>query len=261
LSSLRDVVAGLEAEAGAYRIETPAAWAQGRTLYGGMTAALSLASARRAHVDLPPLRSAQVAFIGPAAGRLTFTSTILRQGRSATVVGVDCQGEQGLAARCTFTLGGDRESRIRHDLAPAPAVPPPDECPPFFEAGGFRPGFSPNFDYRLANGFRPLSGGASPEFTVWLRLHDEEGIDPEVALIAIADAPPPAAFVAFPQAGPVSTMTWTLDVTQPLPAAGWRLVRSASEQAGAGYSLQDMAVWDERGRRLAAGRQTVALFV
>jgi len=260
MPTLGDIVAGLESDDGVYRTDTPEGWTQGRTLYGGLTAALAIASAKRAFPDLPPLRSAQIAFVGPASGALTFRPQLLRQGRSATIVAVVCEGENGIAARAMFTFAAARESLVRHDHAPAPAVARPEDCPPFFD-GPFRPGFSPNFDYRLAAGARPLSGAAEPEFTVWVRLNDEAGVDPEVALLAIADAPPPAAFVAFPQAGPVSTMTWTLDVDQPLSGGGWRLIRSASEQAGGGYSLQDMAVWDDTGRRIAAGRQMVALFV
>lgn len=44
-------------------------WMQGRTTYGGLSAALCLAGTLSAHADLPPLRSAQVAFIGPAGVR------------------------------------------------------------------------------------------------------------------------------------------------------------------------------------------------
>ncbi|MGD9799873.1 MAG: acyl-CoA thioesterase domain-containing protein, partial [Parvularculaceae bacterium] len=48
-------------------------WLQGRTVYGGMTAALCLEAAQRAVPGLPPLRSAQVSFIGPAEGDLEIT--------------------------------------------------------------------------------------------------------------------------------------------------------------------------------------------
>ncbi len=59
MSALRQTVDSLVQEGDSYVIEAPEEWAQGRTLYGGMTAALSYAAAQRAHSDLRLLRSAQ----------------------------------------------------------------------------------------------------------------------------------------------------------------------------------------------------------
>lgn len=66
--------------------------------------------------------------------------------------------------------------------------------------------------------------------------------------------------VAFPSPAPISTVTWSLDLLQPIAAGGWRLLASQSEQAADGYSLQAMSLWSAEGRRLAVGRQTVAIF-
>src|SRR3569623_3773743 len=78
-------------------------WLQGRTLYGGLSAALCLNAALGAFEGLPPLRSALVTFIGPATGAVTATPSLLRQGKSAAYVGVDLTGDAGLAARAVFT--------------------------------------------------------------------------------------------------------------------------------------------------------------
>src|ERR1700761_7500820 len=112
MPSLSEAIADLVEDGGAYHTDPPAGWSQGRTLFGGVTAALALGSLRRIAPELPPLRSAQVAFVGPAAGRLSFRPAILRQGRSATVAAVDCEGEAGLAVRVTFVFGADRESQV-----------------------------------------------------------------------------------------------------------------------------------------------------
>jgi acyl-CoA thioesterase len=260
MPTFREVIAGLEAVGEGFEIDAPEGWRQGRTAYGGMTAALAVAGAGRTHADLPLLRSAQFALVGPAAGRLRFESRILRQGRSATVVGVEASGEAGPAARAILTYGAARESAVAHDTASGPAVPPPEECEMYFPPGGFAPGFAGNFDARLAAGARPLTPGAAPDATVWVRHVADAGDDPVLALIALADVLPPAAFVAFPQPAPISTATWSLDLFHPIPAGDWRLLRSVSEQAGEGYSLQAMSLWDAGGRRLAVGRQVVAIY-
>jgi hypothetical protein len=65
---------------GRHRITLPADWLQGRTAYGGLSAALCLQATVRSHADLPPLRSAQFCFIGPATGELDIAAAVLRQG-------------------------------------------------------------------------------------------------------------------------------------------------------------------------------------
>lgn len=144
-------------------------------------------------------------------------------------------------------------------VATSPEVPAPDACEPFFGAGP-GPGFAQYFEHRFAGGSRPRSVGQVPTMLAWLRLCDRGGVDPLISLIALADALPPAAIVAFPAAAPISTMTWSLDIAQPARMTEWVLVRTASEQAASGYSLQAMDAWNEDGVRLACGRQAVAVF-
>ena len=97
-------------------ISLPADWLQGRTAYGGLSASLCLEATLRAFADLPPLRSAQFAFIGPATGDLRITPKILRQGKSAVFTSVDLEGEAGLAVRATFCGQGpaERVQQVHH---------------------------------------------------------------------------------------------------------------------------------------------------
>ncbi|WP_114228854.1 MULTISPECIES: thioesterase family protein [Sphingomonas] len=240
--------------------EAPLSWAQGRTLYGGMTAALAWAMAARAFPGLPPLRSAQVAFVGPAAGSLTITPRLIRQGRSAAFVQVSVTGEAGPAAECLFSCGAPRDSAVHHPATAAPAVPAPADCPALF-GGAPGPDFARNFEMRLAAGNRPLGGG-EPEFTCWTRFARSQEVEPLTGLIALADALPPAAMVSFPRPAVISSMTWSIEVDAlPPDADAWFLQRSAAEDSADGYSRQAMTLWDANGRRLFAARQTVAIFV
>jgi acyl-CoA thioesterase len=70
-------------------------WQQGRTTYGGLTAALCVEAALRSAPGLPPLRSAQFAFVGPASGAVRMTSTVLRQGKSTVFIAADCSAHKG----------------------------------------------------------------------------------------------------------------------------------------------------------------------
>lgn len=262
-SSLRDVVETLAPDGDGFSIEAPQAWAQGRTLYGGMTAALAYEAAGRALGALGPLRSAQFTFVGPASGRLRFTTTLLRRGRSSAIVASECFNAEGPAARATFVFGAARESKVTHDYLAMPDVARPEALAPFRKEGPEAPrGFWNNFETRLAAGGRLFDPSAPlPEFSLWARFLDAGGADPTTALLAMADCPPPAAMVHFPSPAPISTITWSVDLlSQPASAEGWRLLRSSSDHSADGYSMQNMMAWNEDGAPLAIGRQAVAIF-
>lgn len=256
--SLAAVIASLAGDP--LSLDAPPSWSQGRTLYGGMTAALAWAAAAKTFRDLPPLRSVQAAFIGPASGRLTLEPAILRQGKSATTVGVDVRGDAGLAARMTFFCGAARSSKVAHERVTAPAAPVPGDLPAVLKAGQ-GPTFAANYEIRHVSGGLPFSGG-EPEFVMWARLREAEGADPLVSLIALADVLPPASMPVFPEFGVISSLSWSFDLDRlPGDAAAWYLCRAVSESTADGYSRQAMDVWDASGRRVLAGRQTVAIFV
>lgn len=263
MTALGPVIDTLAPDGEVWVIEAPAAWAQGRTLYGGITAALAYEAIRRGLGDLGPLRSSQFMFVGPASGRLRFEPKLLRRGRSSAMVGVECLNEEGVAARATFAFGSARESKVTHDLLAMPNVAPADACPPFRKGASPTRGFWDNFETRLAAGGRIFDNGADhPTFSVWTRFLDVGGADPMTALLALADCLPPAAVTQFPGPAPISTITWTVDVlAPPTNIEGWHLLHAASDHSASGYSMQSMMLWDGEGRPLAVGRQAVAIFV
>jgi hypothetical protein len=75
------LIASIAQDSVACRIAIPEDWQQGRTTYGGLAAAICVESARRHFPGLPPLRSAQFSFIGPATGTLTARPQMLRKGK------------------------------------------------------------------------------------------------------------------------------------------------------------------------------------
>ncbi|MDO6414953.1 thioesterase family protein [Sphingomonas sp. BIUV-7] len=262
MSGLTAILDSLSNEHGEYRLEAPEAWSQGRTLFGGMTAALSYWSIRKALGDLGPLRSAQFAFVAPAKGMLRFQPALLRRGRSAAVASADCWTADGIAARSTFTFGRARDSEISHDFTPPLPVPPSELCSPFHKTDKPLAGFLGQFEFRLAAGGRLFETDKRPEFAVWTRLRDGDGADPVATLLAVGDALPGAAMVRFPRLAPISTMTWGFDFyPETREASGWYLISSSSQAAHNGYSLQEMRVYNEQGEPLAAARQVVAVFL
>ncbi len=247
-----------------FTVELPDVWRQGRTAYGGITAALALASAQRELPDLPPLRSMLVNFTGPVTGSPTFVPACLRQGRSVTTVQVTVQSAGNVAAQIIFTFGGNRESSL---IVPGQSSPlvgsPPDYelyTPKEFEP--FVPKFVNNFDTRLVSGSRSVSAASEGYVRVVTRhrcAESRSGID---SFVAIADVLPPAALCMAKQIAPVSSVTWMMNMLtdDPVTEDGWWQLDARITTAENGYSSQQMKAWALDGTPVAEGMQSVALF-
>jgi len=241
----------------------PDTWTQGRTAYGGLTAAVAVAAAQASAEDeLPALRSAQFAFTAPASGTISMHARSLRRGRSATSFAVEGISGGQVASTASLIFSGARESAVTHSVLTAPDAPGPHECPESRRADALTPAFFHNFDVRVAGGAAPLTGTDYPEMLCWVRHLDATGVDPDVALVALGDALPPAAMAAFTGWAPISTMSWTVNICaeKPVDPNGWFLLRSVSAVAHSGYSAQQMTMWDADGAPVLIGTQTVAVF-
>ena len=261
MTSFVELLASIVPVKGDFEVETPASWSQGRTLYGGISSALCLEAVRRATPDLPPLRSAQIAFIGPAGGKVAMRPSVLRQGKSTVFAACDLWAETGLATRSTFCFAADRASGYRVDASPVANLPQPEDCAEFFDRER-RPSFVGNFDIRLAKGAPLVSGADEADNWLWIRHRDPDAGCGAVAILALADAAPPATFSLLTEPTAVSTMCWSLDVFGEAPGTsdGWFLSRSATDHLDRGYGMQAMTLWDRNGLQLIAGRQSVAIF-
>jgi acyl-CoA thioesterase len=257
MTPLRDILATAIPGDSGFRATIPADWLQGRTTYGGLSAALALHAAQNIEPDLPPLRSAQIAFIGPLAGEVTVTATKLRRGRTAAFIQADIVSEAGLGFRATFVFMADQPSRI--DLAGGLAStlrPPAPDAKVYTGPDEF---FTGNFNFLdLKN-----EAKGEAEWLRWARLRDHDGLDPMVQVMAIADALPPAAFKLLGKDFvPISSLTWLVNLLTPTPATrdGWWLLSAVSDHARHGCSSQAMTLWNADGQPVAQGMQSVAIF-
>ncbi|WP_414902341.1 thioesterase family protein [Sphingomonas flavalba] len=261
MADLSETIAAMAERNGTYHAAPGADWRQGQTLYGGLSAALAVHAAERAFPGLPPLRSAQFAFVGPAAGALAYRPAMARRGKSSAFVTVAADGEAGPATQALLCYGQARDSACRCHEVPMPLVAGPEGGVPFFTRPGV-PGFSGHFDAMLVEGRPPVSGAERPFLRVWVRHHDPGPPDGALALIALGDALPPPALSLFSAFVPISTMTWSVELppNPPMPGDDWYLFESRGEVIGDGYAIQDMKLWHADGRLALVGRQTVALY-
>lgn len=261
MTSFDSVIAGVRADGEAWVAAPTDDWLQGRTLYGGLSAALALRACELAVPGLPPLRAGQIAYIGPAAGEVRMEPRVIRQGKSVTFMGCDLVSGGAVALRALFAFGGSRPSAYAGDAPPPPVFRKPEDCPPLWPGQGLGPSFAQHLNQRLAGELRPFTGQDRGDLLVWVK-HAEAVTPGQVALVAMGDALPPASFTRFTQPAMISTMTWSFDLFDPTHAdgSGWLLLHSRDDGVGEGYAGQDMGMWDEAGRPLMRGRQSVAIF-
>lgn len=238
-------------------LDLPDGWTQGRTAYGGMSAAIAYRAARSIQPDLPPLRAAQIAFVGPVSGHITARATLLRRGRTSAFVRADLIVDDAVMLGATFLFLDERPSDVLLDGPAMPAVPAPEDAAPAMRHDA--PAFTGQLDYGHA---LPLTERGRPELLRWVRLRDRDGLDAATEMLLVGDALPPGAAPLMTRRAPISSANWTVNLLSPLPttADGWWLLQSRAEHAGGGVSSQAMRVWNRAGVAVMTGSQTVSIF-
>lgn len=259
MTSFAQVLAAARPSEGARIIAIPETWHQGRTAYGGFSSALALDQARQVSVDLPPLRSAQIAMMAPLAGEVTAAARIMRQGRNAIWIAAEISGDKGVGLVANFVFMRPVESVLAISDQPTPeSLIPVEDARAFVNAQG--PSFlRHHFDVRFA---RPRQEQRSAELCWWVRPRHFDDLDPEVALLLSADALPPGVMPLIKPNVPVSTMHWHVNLLSPTPQTrdGWWLLRSTGDYARGGAASQRMAAWNSAGEPTIAGMQSIAVF-
>lgn len=247
-----------------YLAVIPESWRQGRTCYGGLTAGLAVAAATRRFENLPPLRSANVTFVGPVSGAPVFTPKLLRRGRNVTMIEVSAKVGEEVVGTVTCAFGAARKSELSAEIT-APPAPHPADCEPFTapQMSRFVPGFFHRFETQLIEGGRPVSGADEGYIRAWSRHTDPDSREGTASFVTLSDVLPPAAMPMFTKMGPVSSMTFLLNILDDTPTTkdGWWQIETRQTAARGGYSTQIMRFFDNNGRLVAEGLQSVAIFV
>ncbi|MDE2403713.1 MAG: thioesterase family protein [Sphingomonadales bacterium] len=255
-----DLLASAEARETGFALAVPQSWHQGRTAYGGFSAALCLAAATRAGDGLPPLRSASFSMIAPVNGTVEVRAAIVRKGRNATWAEARITSGGNLVFTASLVFMGPVASSLHRNDRPVPATLVALEQARPVTYTSFTPAFLQNhFASRHA---LPPSPEPQPELCRWVRLNERAGLDAMLELVLLGDALPPGVLPLMNPGVPVSTMHWQVNLLTPAPQTrdGWYLLRSVGDYAEEGRSSQRMAIWNADGAPIMAGLQSVALF-
>ena len=243
-------------------VEVPGDWLQGRTLFGGLQAALAF-KAMRSLVPGMPLRSLQGTFLAPVPGGLVRSrARVLRSGKNTShVEGRIVDGDNTLAL-FVGVFGAGRPSAV--NLRPRQPVVTPEKPFDMPYVEGVTPAFTQHFKARWVVGRPPFTGANStnPSAVIELGLRDT-GMATEAHLLAFADFIPPVALSWLKDRVAAASLTWMLeplvDDVSSMPLEGWR-VDAEMVAAGDGYTNQSLVLWGPGGVPVALGRQSMVVF-
>ena len=242
-------------------VEVPDSWLQGRSMFGGMQAALALKAMRTLVPDEFPLRTLQTTFMAPVpGGAVTATARQLRSGKNTRHVQAVIEDGDQIQASCIAVFGKARESQLERTLPP----PRPADGPvkPFEFVPGVTPNFTQHFDTRWLAGDLPFSNSPHNGGLVEVSMR-EKSTTSEAHLLAIADFIPPMALAKLSTPSPGSSLTWMLEILdtgfEDQPLQGW-LVDAEMTAAGEGYTSQTATIYAPSGSPVALSRQSMVVF-
>lgn len=239
---------------GRWTARLAADWAQGRTTFGGLLAALTARVAREVAGPDRPLRTMDVAFLAPLrAGPVELAAEVLGEGKSVMQLAVSVVQDGVATCRVHVVAGAPRASAVR--LAAAPPAFDGTRDPstqgvelPYIE--GVMPVFTQHVALRWCAPAFPFSG-AGPEgarVSGWCRHRTPaSGLE---AVIALLDAWPPAVLPMASGPTPASTVRWSAHLVRPVPPGderGWFWYEAQTVHCADGYATAHAGLYTAGG--------------
>lgn len=239
-------------------------WSQGRSLFGGIAAALAVTAMRKEVAPDRSLRSLMVSFVGPLLpGESEVRTRVLRQGGNVSQTSAEILQDGRVCLQALAAYGKPRQGlTVEPDLGFVADRPAPDS--PLREQDPMRmPGFLKFFEGRWMEGGTPYSGDAKDSIRIWAAHSSDMSAFPEEAVVAIADIPPPVLLNRVTDARtPSSSLSWSLEFVTPPEqiSSRWFQLRFDLEWAADGYTQQSGRIFSEDGRLAALSRQTMVYY-
>jgi acyl-CoA thioesterase len=266
MHSLHAILASLRPQPQGFSYSIGEDWSQGRTVFGGLIAALANQSMRALIPAERPLRALQIAYVGPNnVGEIQFEPAILREGKAVTLASCSVRSMGEVSASVTAMYGSTRESILNiKPLAKVLGTTPAHLNDVAKNRPGFLPGFTQHYDQRWARGSMPFSRATASEMSVFVR-YRAEGDEhlTEAHTLAIMDAIPSPALALMEKPGPASTLSWTLEILDhqfDFAADEWWRLDAEVDAAYDGYVTHSGVVVNPAGRVAAISRQVVVVY-
>jgi len=246
-------------------LAVPSSWAQGRTLYGGISASLVYQAMREVVDTDKVMRSLSTNFIGPieADSELSITVEVLREGKNVTQVVARLIQNSKVAVMSQASFGVARQSKIlipnncqhKMDYPQKPSFMP--------HIPKVTPKFLGNFELAKTAGGWPFTGQKDSDLQGWMRFKKPPTDFSDAHLVALIDIWPPTVLQLLRWPAMASTMSWNLEFIHPhqkISGSDWFAYQAQTRQASDGYAHTEANIWDKHGTLVAISRQVVAVF-
>jgi acyl-CoA thioesterase len=238
-------------------------WSQGRSAFGGLTAALAVCAMEKALPAPMPMRSLMASFIAPLPpGKVSVHTKIVRQGKNVTQLTADVIADDVICLQAMGVFGNPRDTlAVRPELEfnPAPRL----QQEKLSERPGQMPPFLKYFEGSWTGGGMPFSGTRDISAQLWTKHRSDMSNFPVERIVSIADIPPPVILSHYTQPNvPSSSLTWSLEFVQPPETIKdeWFYLDSVIDHAENGYCQQSSKIFSESGKLCALSRQCMVYF-
>ena len=240
-------------------------WTQGRTIYGGLSAALVSQAIANAVDSTRLLRTLNINFSGPLLADAPFEIKVfmLREGRTISqVVGQAIQNNV-VSVQVTAIYAVGLDSSVDFANFSAPSLLATAESKDYPRKDHPVPGFINNIDMKLAQGDYPFSGSDATTMGGWMRYRETPNQITDQHLIGLIDAWPPLTILQLKELSQASTVNWQIQFIQPSPTIkadeylGY-LGQLRHSKDGIGFS--DAQIWNAHGELVAQSSQTIIVY-
>jgi acyl-CoA thioesterase len=248
-----------------HEVVVPPSWAQGRTVYGGLSAGLLCDAVSQGVDPNRRLRYLKVGFLRPLETDKPFRIGMEEISAGRTIVVRSAQiiqdGEARVTAQANFVTR--LESQVEIETFSPPTLKPWSAEGALRMRGPGFPAFTRFFDFHATTEGLPFRGGEVPELGGWMRFETAPDTITKSHLVCLIDAWPPASASYYDRMVPLSTINWGIHFAEPLDGVrgddflGY-LARVNFFRDGYGSSAAD--IWAPDGRLLAKSYQTFVMY-
>lgn len=244
-------------------LQIDASWGQGRTIFGGLSAAILVRACASKVDDSFSLRNLSVTFPAALLGEESFQIVVedLAKGKSAHQLQARLVQNDKICTLVTACFAKDRNGSINHSGKSKATLPPRTAEQKFPFIKNLTPEFTQHFHIFLTEGQMPFSGNNLRNLSGWMSFREDQGQLSAAHVLALIDAWPPVPLQNYKKPGPSSTITWSLDFMdyQGL-ARDWLYFDGETVAAANGYAQTQAHIFDQKGDLIAVSRQLVGLY-
>ena len=248
-----------------YHLKIDKSWTQGRTIYGGLSAALTYQAAESLVDEMSLVRSLHTNFIGPIFydQPIVVKAEILRKGKNVTQVVSKVMQNGNICTMSQICFGINRDSKLNQPNVQSHIMKIPNKGKFIPQLPKLVPEFIQHFDLSLTKGHLAFIKSDEAHLYGWSRLKKTPNKMNIAYLIALMDVWPPTMFQLTRMPAPASTMSWNIEFIQPdliLSPEKWIASETEARHIKDGYGHEEAKFWDQEGNLLALSRQVVAVF-